>query len=351
LEGQLLFRLNRALEEGCVTNNGPYVQDFEAVLSRYLRVPTICFSSGQAALTALLMAHDVKDKEVIYPAFTFPATPNAILSAGGKPVACDIDPVTLMIDPEDVKRKIRPSTAAILAVDVYGMCSISPQLLDVAIMSNAPILVDAAPSFGTHIMAKPSTYLAPSIYSFHATKQLAVGEGGCLSSDDPEIIDKCKKIRNFGLHHGNWVMPGINGKMTEISALIGLENMKTFQARVICRRAVKQKLDEAMMEVSHVRTIPEPKGQLVSWLYCPILIEDGAAVSRDGVINLLMDRGIQTREYYGSCSSYTPVANSYTPVADDIASRVIALPCYESLTDDEIGYIRDSMKDILGARE
>jgi dTDP-4-amino-4,6-dideoxy-D-glucose transaminase len=338
-----LSRLDRALEEGWVTNNGPYVQDFEAVLSKYLWVPTICFSSGQAALTALLMAHDVGGGEVIYPAFTFPATPCAILEAGATPVPVDIDPVTLCIDHRHVAAHMRKATKAILAVDIYGMSSLSPKLMDVAVKWDIPLLVDAAPSFGTHVMSKPNAFMAPSIYSFHATKQMAVGEGGCLSSIDPDLIKRCKRIRNFGLDGQIWSEPGINGKMTEISALIGLENMKMFPERVLRRRMVKQKLDDALSQVASIRIIPEPKGQLVSWLYCPVLIEEGSAVSRDGVVNLLMDRGIQTRKYYGSCSPDTPVAV-------DAASRVIALPCYESLTDEEIERIRLAFLDILGRR-
>jgi dTDP-4-amino-4,6-dideoxyglucose len=341
-----LSRLDRVLKEGVVTNNGPYVQDFEAVLTKYLRVPTICFSSGQAALTALLMAHDVGGKQVIYPAFTFPATPNAIMAAGGKSVACDIDPDTFCIDPKDAARKITKSTAAILAVDVYGMSSVSPALLDVSCKWDIPLLVDAAPSFGTHVMTKPNAFLAPSIYSFHATKQMAVGEGGCLSSINTDLIKRCKRIRNFGLEDGIWVEPGINGKMTEISALIGLGNMKTFRERLMKRRIVKDKLDDALSQVDSVRIIPEPKGQMVSWLYCPVLIEDGAKASRDDVVKHLAEWNIQTRTYYQSTQPSLD-----RPVSLNISNRVIALPCHEYLTDDDIYNITRAFVDVLGWRK
>lgn len=345
LEGELLSRLNRALEEGWVTNNGPYVQDFEAVLTKYLRVPTICFSSGMTALTAMLMAHDVRDREVIIPAFTFAATPNAVLAAGGIPVYADIKPDTLTIDPDDVARKITKDTAAIMAVDVYGISAASMALVQVAIKADLPLLFDSAPSFGTHVMGKPATTMGPHVYSFHATKQLAVGEGGCLSSINTDLIAKCRKIRNFGLEaNGSWSTPGINGKMTEISALIGLENMKTFRERAVVRRSVKCLLDQCFQEVSHVRTIPDPSGQTVSWLYCPVLIEDSSPVSRDGIVNLLMDSGIQTRKYYGyldrSCLN-----------AQDIAGRVIAFPCYESMTINEVEKIKSVMSGIMGLRK
>jgi dTDP-4-amino-4,6-dideoxygalactose transaminase len=255
------------------------------------------------------------------------------------------------MDACDVEERITHRTAAILCVDVYGMSSVSVDILNVAANRDIPVIVDAAPSFGTHVMSKPNAYMAPSIYSFHATKQMAVGEGGCLSSINKNLLDRCKRIRNFGLDGQIWTEPGINGKMTEISALIGLENMKTFPERMLRRRAVKQKLDEAMLHVNHVRIIPEPKGQLVSWLYCPVLIEDGALTTssdpsspRDVVVKYLSHYGIQTRNYYDSLSTSTPVAN-------DIASRVIALPCYETLTDKEIDRIKTAFLDILGGRE
>jgi dTDP-4-amino-4,6-dideoxyglucose len=343
-----LSRLDRSLKEGVVTNNGPYVQDFEAVLIKYLRVPTICFSSGQAALTALLMAHDVGGRSVIYPAFTFPATPNAIMAAGGKPVACDIDPDTLCIDPKDAARKIVKSTAAILAVDVYGMSSVSPALLDLSVKWDIPLLVDAAPSFGTHVMTKPNAFLAPSIYSFHATKQMAVGEGGCLSSINTDLIKRCKRIRNFGLEDGEWVEPGINGKMTEISALIGLENMKTFPERVMKRRIIKDKLDDALSQVDSIRIIPEPKGQMVSWLYCPVLIEDSAKISRNAIVGHLTDWGIQSRIYYSDCSRQIEDDLS---VSYNVARKIIALPCHEYLTDDDIYNITRAFVDVLGWRK
>jgi dTDP-4-amino-4,6-dideoxy-D-glucose transaminase len=346
MRGALLSRLDRSLKEGIVTNNGPYVQDFEAVLTKYLRVPTICFSSGQATLTALLMAHDVGGRSVIYPAFTFPATPNAIMAAGGKPVACDIDPETLCIDPNDAARKIVKSTAAILAVDVYGMSSVSPALLDLSVKWDIPLLVDAAPSFGTHVMTKPNAFLAPSIYSFHATKQMAVGEGGCLSSINTDLIKRCKRIRNFGLEDGEWVEPGINGKMTEISALIGLENMKMFPERVMKRRIIKDKLDDALSQVDSIRIIPEPNGQMVSWLYCPVLIEDSAAHHRDILVKHLAEWNIHTRTYYGVCGKKT-----FNPISNNISGRVIALPCHEYLDDDDIYNITRAFVDVLGWRK
>lgn len=345
LEGELLSRLNRALEEGWVTNNGPYVQDFEAVLTKYLRVPTICFSSGMTALTAMLMAHEVHGKEVIVPAFTFAATPNAVMAAGGIPVYADILPDKLTIDPDDVARKITKNTAAIMAVDVYGISSVTMALLNVAHAHDIPVLCDAAPSFGTHVNGKPNSFLSPHVYSFHATKQLAVGEGGCLTSINSDLIAKCRKIRNFGLDiNGKWTTPGINGKMTEISALIGLENMKTFRSRVITRMYVKGQIDLAMEEVAHVRTISEPKGQAVSWLYCPVLIEDSSPVSRDGIVNLLMDSGIQTRKYYDTM-------NLWCLNAVNAADRVIAFPCYESMTVPEVARIKAVMSGIMGLRK
>lgn len=340
----MLSRLDRALAEGVVTNHGPYVQDLEAVLTKYLRQPTIVFSSGYSALVTMLMAADVKDREVILPSFTFPATPSAVIQAGGIPIYADIKPETLTLDWQDVERKITPNTVAIVPVDAYGISAVDPNLTMVAVNNDVKLLFDSAPSFGTNYLTEPaSIFSTAAIYSFHATKQMAVGEGGCLTSRHEELIHRARQIRNFGLDKQTWVRPGINGKMTEISALIGLENMKTYPERVLRRRAVKALQDNSLSGAVGVTTIPGPHNQLVSWCYNPILIDRGAPVSRDGVVNLLNDRGIQTRKYYTACSAGLPVTA-------DVASRVIALPCYESMTGDELDRIEEAFADIMGRK-
>src|SRR5882757_8486859 len=141
-------RLSRALDEGCITNNGPYLLDFEALLTKYLGAPVLCFSSGQTALTALLMASNIHGQEVILPSFTFPATPSAVLPAGGIPIFADVNIDTLTISPQDVERKITPQTGAILAVDAYGMAADYNALKKTAKKHRIKLIRDGAPAFG-----------------------------------------------------------------------------------------------------------------------------------------------------------------------------------------------------------
>jgi len=344
-----LSRLDRALREGQVTNNGPYVREFEAVLSKYLRQPAIVFSSGYSALVTMLMALDVAGREVILPSFTFPATPDAVLQAGGIPIYADIKSDTLTLDSKDVERRITENTIAIVPVDSYGIAASDIELHTLACKYDIKVLSDSAPSFGTNILTKPSCHHAyASIYSFHATKQLAVGEGGCLTSCNERFITRCKEIRNFGLSGEDWIRPGINGKMTEISALIGLENMKDFQERVLTRRSINQKIRYSLRDIKGITCIGEPEGQLVSWCYCPILLDHDVEITRDALSTLLLQRGIQTRRYYQPCHPSDEFGD--LPVTEDVYLRVLALPCYESMTEDELRRIRIAFEDIMGER-
>ncbi len=328
-------RLSRALNEGCLTNNGPYVLDFEALLSKYLDAPVLCFASGQAALTAMLMASDIYGQEVIIPSFTFAATPNAVLAAGGIPISADIDVNSLTISPMDVEKRITPQTGAILAVDAYGIGADYVALTKIAKKYRVKLLRDSAPAFGT----TPMYGGISGIYSFHATKAFAVGEGGCLVSRDETLIARAKLIRNFGLDRNHkWQVPGINGKMTEISAMIGIQSFRNWPDRLFERTATKERLDNYLDGIPGLTVIKAPVGQQVSWCYCPVLIDPIVfGCSRDELQIQLQEQGIYTRKYYPAChreyyAVSTDLRGSDLPRTERIAEQVLALPCYESMT-------------------
>lgn len=329
-------RLSRALDEGCITNNGPYVLDFEALLSKYLGAPALCFASGQAALTALLMASEIYGQEVICPSFTFPATPDAVLAAGGIPVFADISVDTLTLSPIDVEKRITQQTGAILTVDAYGIGADYTTLQKIAKKHRIKLLRDSAPAFGTICHSQENI---SGVYSFHATKAFAVGEGGCIVSHDESLMARAKLIRNFGLDKNHsWRLPGINGKMTEISAIIGIQSLKGWPDRLNERQKVKARLDAYLTGITGLTVIHTPAGQSVSWCYCPVLIDPIAfGCSRDELQRQLDAFNIFTRKYYPAChkenfSVYSDLRGTDLPRTERIASQVLALPCYESMT-------------------
>jgi dTDP-4-amino-4,6-dideoxygalactose transaminase len=339
-------RFSAALKSGHVTNGGQYVEQFEAALTEYLGVPTICFSSGMAALVAMLMVDGVEGKEVICPSFTFCATPHAVKLAGGNVVFADVDPNTLTLDPADVSRKITKHTNAILGVDAYGICCDYAGLSKVAVDNYFVMLLDSAPAFGSMWQVRPTACPmdAPQIFSFHATKPFAVGEGGALCSTDTSFIDAAKKIRNFGIPG----RVGFNGKMQEINALIGLEQLKTWRDIPLVRSSSALDIAEIIQDVPGVKCIFGPDDQIPVWTYLPILIDEEFGMSRDDVMAALAKRWIMTRKYYEACHLNPVYAAERTilPVTERVASQVIALPVYNDMTAAECERIAGAIREI-----
>jgi dTDP-4-amino-4,6-dideoxygalactose transaminase len=339
-------RFSESLASGFVTNDGPYVREFEAALTEYLGVPTIAFSSGMAALIAMLMVEDVAGCEVICPSFTFCATPNAIRLAGGKVVFADIDPDTLTLAPADVARKITTRTKAILGVDVYGICCNHEGLQRIADIMNYALLFDSAPAFGSLVNGAPTgRYGRAQIFSFHATKPFTTMEGGCLCSNDEGFISRAKKIRNFGQPSS---LVGFNGKMMEVCALIGLEQLKDFKyMKSPVRFSAQWTMQARLSDISGVRLVKIPEDHCPIWTYYPILIDEAKfGMSRDAVVEVLARRGIMVRIYYPAMhldEAYRDERVSL-PVTERVASQVIALPIYNDQTASECERIAGALR-------
>lgn len=338
-----------------VTNDGPAVREFEAALTAHLGVETICFSSGMAALVAMLMVEGVAGKEVICPSLTFCATPHAIRMAGGKVVFADIDPVTLTLDPVDMEEKVTPSTRAVIGVDVYGICCDYDALREATLNSRKmrrydgylPVMYDSAPAFGSLVYGKPTAgHGSAQIFSFHATKPFSVGgEGGALSSVESHFIEEAKKIRNFGIPGS----VGFNGKMQEVNALIGLEQMKSLYKLLPVRTAAQTALHAALHRIPGLTCIVPPIHQVPIWAYYPILIDEVEfGMSRDAMMTALERRGIMTRRYYPAMhldDSYTAERTSL-PVTERVSSQVIALPIYNNMSEYEVDRISVAVREI-----
>lgn len=343
--GMLATEFNRALQSGQVTNNGEHVQEFERALTHILGCPTLAFNNGMSALIAMLMASDVQGMEVIVPSFTFAATPHAVVLAGAKPVFADIDPDTLCLDPADVERKITPYTAAIMPVDPYGILWQRPASWE---KIDYPILIDAAPSFGSEPIGLRGD---AQIYSFHATKPFSTMEGGALCSSNPALLDRAAAIRNFGQGpDGDCAAVGFNGKMAEANALVGLRNLDTWHYRATARVESAMRLRKALAGITGLRVQKAPEGQSPIWTYQPVFVEPTFGKSRDEVVAGLRARGIGVRVYYRPCHELTCYGLAYEvdefPVTERLASQVIALPVYDAMTATEIDQIAEAFRSI-----
>ena len=335
---------NASLESGVVTNDGPWVRMFEAALTEYLGIPTIAFCNGQSALMAMLAASDVRGGEVVLPSFTFCATPHAVEWAGATPRFADIDEKTLCMNEESCHARVGPRTKAILGVDPYGILWEPPLYQGGSIKA----LSDSAPSFGSRKLRKGSGSDA-KIFSFHATKPFSTMEGGALCSHDLDLINRAKRIRNFGQDaSGDCDEPGINGKMMEICAIIGLRQFDRWGDARDARVDHAEELAGALDGIPGLKVIDAPGGQSPIWLYRPVLIQKEFGMSRDSVVQALKRFDIHVRTYYRPChqlSQYKHM-NVSLPVTERIASQVIALPIFNDMKSSEIDRIASALKNL-----
>lgn len=350
---------DQALATGAVTNQGPQAVALEAELTEYLGVPTLVFSSGQAALMAMLAASGVAGKEVIVPSFTFCATPHAVVWAGGRPVFADIDPKTLTLDPDEVERRITPNTAAILGVCVYGIACDYAALADVANRHGLRLFYDSAPAFGTRVDGRPTGGFGDAqIFSFHATKAFCTMEGGALSTDDTELLTKAEALRNFGQRDGRaWGAAGFNGKMPEVAAMIGRRQLRTFETARQRRLYVAGRYRDGLEGLPGLFMASPPENQEPIWLYFPIRLDAEAfGLSRDEAAAALAADNILCRKYFDQPCHEMPAYEGCTgeplQVTELWTSATLALPVYNDQTEEEIDYIIDRIRAIhFQARE
>jgi dTDP-4-amino-4,6-dideoxygalactose transaminase len=323
--GQFLAAFEKALETGQVANNSRWVVEFEARLSEYLGVPTLVFCNGQIGMMTMLRAAGISGGEVIVPSFTFSATPHAVSWVGAEPVFADIlDDLTMRLDPSDVERRITDRTVAILAVDAYGVAS------DYASLSDGRLVG----GFGDAQM-----------FSFHATKAFSTMEGGCVSSRDPELLARVKALRNFGQVDGaDCHEPGLNGKMLEISALIGLEQLKTFEHTVATRRRAVERMRSGLSQIPGLLVGREPAGVQANWLFLPVVVDiEGFGLDREALASALEKHNVFVRKYYSPPCHHMTAYRTQKEVKLDVTERtaynVIALPLYNDMTDEECDII------------
>ena len=325
-----------------LTNMGSKHNELETKLQDVLKVPNVSlFNNGTIALLVAIKALDLPyGSEVITTPFTFAATPHCISWNGLKVVFCDIEPETMTIDADKIENLITSKTSAIVAVHVYGFPCNVKKIDAIAKKHNLKVIYDAAHAFSTEIDGQGiGTFGDITMFSFHATKLFNSVEGGCLTYNDPDLVKKIYNLRNFGIRSQELVEEvGINGKMNEIQAAIGLLNLKLFRDEQQRRSAIKRIYDENIGKIKGIRIPQMPADTTDSYQYYPIVIEDDYPLPRDEVYNKFKEINILTRKYfYPACHDYECYKNdlavklSHLTVTDDLKYKVLCLPFYGSL--------------------
>jgi dTDP-4-amino-4,6-dideoxygalactose transaminase len=345
------------VESGRITNFARYVIAFEAEAGAYLGTQVATLSSGTMSLLFTLQAIGLQPgQKVIFPSFTFMATAQAVRYAGGIPVFAEIED-DLTLSPADLEELLtrHDNVAAVIPVHMYGLpCRVDAlkEIVDRAAPRPA-IIYDSAHAFGSSLDGRPvGGFGDAEVFSLSATKILVSVEGGMVSSRNPEIIDRIRKMRNYGIeanYDAHW--PGLNGKMSEFHAIIGLENLRRLDRLMAERQGKARYYLQQIRSRTAFETLPWPDGVVHTFKDFTVLVPDERAGTRDAIVAFLKARGIETRAYF-----HPPVheqhyfrrfADRPLPRTESMARRVITLPFFTSITEEEMDYVVGALAEAL----
>ncbi len=335
-----------------LTNCGPLHDQLEAALSRHLGVPTaMLFNNGTTALLAALRLHDLPPgSEVITTPLTFAATAHAISWNGLVPVFADVSPDDLTLDPACVQAAITGNTSAILAVHVYGTVCDLDALQDIARSNDLRLIYDAAHAFGCKVFDRAiGSFGDATVFSFHATKLFHTFEGGMITTNKASDRQMIENLRNFGIEDEEEVGSiGINGKMNELQAAIGLLNLPLVEAEHTARARLRQKYEAFLSDLPGITLQPDQAGVTRSEQYFALRIDpDRFGRSRDEICAALREVGIIARKYFHPiCTDFKPYRGypihsvRDQPTAEKVKSHVLCLPFHGEVSDEAVRKIK-----------
>ena len=338
---ELIPYLERIWDTKILSNNGPLHQELESALASFLGVQHVAlFCNATIALMAAQRLLGVEG-EVITTPYSFVATSNALEWMGNTPVFADIEPHGLTIDPASVERLVTSNTTAIMPLHCYGNMCHTEALQEIANRHGLKIIYDACHSFGVEDTGGSSLRHGDmSVVSFHATKVFNTFEGGLLICDSAEMKAKADRMKNFGFENEVSVPDsGINGKMSEFNAAIGLLQIKHLPAQIKARALIDDSYRRALQSIPGI-TCVDPIGQKKrNYAYFPILVGPEYPLSRDQLYEKLASEGFLGRRYFYPLIPEFPVYSrlpsakvSLLPVAFEVSRRVICLPLYSELS-------------------
>jgi perosamine synthetase len=356
--------VNKAIKRGMSWAIGPEVTEFEDRLAAYLKVKyCLAVNSGTSALHAILLAYGIgPGDEVIVPSFTFISTANSVLFVGAKPVFADIEEKTCGLDPKDVARKITPKTKAIIPVHVAGIPCLIEELSDIARKHKIILIEDAAEALGAKVgETKAGSLGDAAILSFCQNKPITTGEGGAIVTNSEEIFNKFKLLRSHGrletkglnyfttTQYMDYVALGYNFRMSNITAALGVAQVKKLDKIIKMRRDCAHLYDSALSRLGNVVIPQEPSGYYHVYQMYNIMVP---AKLRDGLMQHLTDNGIMTKVNFYPIHKTHFYKNELKysislPVTEKVSSQVITLPLYPKLSRREIKDITDCIAGYL----
>lgn len=352
--------VSEVIKRGMYWTTGPKSKEFEKMIAEYLgRKYAVVFNSGTSALHAAVVAHQIKEGEAIVPSFTFIATSNALVMAGVKPVFADVEERTFGLDPEDVNEKVTSKTKAIMPVHYGGSPCMIRELREVAEDRKVLLIEDAAESFGAKIgNEKVGSHGDSAMISFCQNKVVTTGEGGAVITDSQEVYERLKLVRSHGRlenmdYFSTWkemdyVVLGYNYRMSDITAALGISQLKKIDKVVQMRRRNAARLTKALSKVRSVLPPEPPEDYYHIYQMYTVRMKEGRA-ARDKLASHLGEKGVSAKVYFYPVHSthfYRDVLKyrCKLPVTEEVSQQVLSLPIYPSMTIKEIDYITDEIE-------
>jgi perosamine synthetase len=360
LNGNEQKYLNQCIETGWISSEGPFVKQFEEQFAaRVGRKHGIAVCNGSMALDAAVVALGIgSGDEVILPTFTIISCAAAIVRAGAVPVVVDCDPHTWNMDVDLIEARITPKTKAIMVVHIYGLPVDVDPVLALAEKYGLRIIEDAAEMHGQTYKGRPcGSFGDISMFSFYPNKHLTTGEGGMIVTDDDDLAERCRSLRNLCFQpHRRFVHEelGWNLRMSNLQAAVGVAQLERLDEFVARKRRMGQRYNELLADVSGLQ-LPVPRtdyAENVYWVY-GLVLRDEVPFDAEEAMRRLRQREIGTRPFFWPMHEQ-PVfrkmglfAGESCPVAERVARRGFYIPSGLALTDAQIERVAEAVREVM----
>ena len=337
-----LKRVNEILNRRWLSNYGPVVQEFEKRVAEILGVRhAVAICNATAAIEIACRALGLKG-EVILPSYTFIATAHALHWQGIKPVFCDLDPATHNINPAKIERLISPKTTGIVGVHIWGRACDTDAIEKIAVKHKLKVMYDASHAFGcSHRGQMIGSFGECEVFSFHATKFINCLEGGVVATNNGKLAYQMRMMSNFGFTGYDQVKClGINGKMNEISAAMGLTNLEAIKEILEVNRRNYKAYEQNLVGIPGISLLAYDPNEKNNFQYVVVQVDPRhCQKSRDEIIDALHAENVIARKYFWpGCHKMEPYRTLYphagqkVPETERVAKNVIVLPTGQSIT-------------------
>jgi perosamine synthetase len=360
MEGSELARLEQCIDSGWLSSEGDYVKQFEKSFSGIVdREYGIAVSNGSAALDIAVAALDLgPGDEVVVPAFCIISCVASIVRSGATPVLVDVDPVTWNVNPADVEKSITQNTRAIMVVHTYGLPVDMEPVLKLAKEKNLFIIEDAAEMHGQTYKGKPcGSFGDISTFSFYSNKHITTGEGGMLVTNNPDLAERCRQLRNLCFNEKQRFVHdclGWNYRLSNLQAAVGVAQIAQLETVIAKKREIGAMYQDLLSDIDGIQ-LPLPRTDFADNIYWVfgIVLSEGKEMTGNDLSERLRERKIGSRPFFWPMHKQ-PVfkkmglfKNDVHPVSERLATNGIYIPCSAVLNRKQVQRVSDTLHDIL----